>query len=156
MAAEDDHEQIETNFFGVVNVTRVAPPVFRTQRDGHIFQISSIGGRGATPGLSAYQSAKSAVGGFSEVLAKEAGPLGIKVTVVEPGGMRTDWAGRALGAMTFGDDWGWGSPTDKAQKSMRPTTRQVETSSTQRTSTPTARAKDSWESSFMAILRPSF
>ena len=90
MAAEDFREQIETNFFGVVNVTRAALPVFRTQRDGHIIQISSLGGRLATPGLSAYQSAKWAVGGFSEVLAKEVGPLGIKVTVVEPGGMRTD------------------------------------------------------------------
>jgi len=96
MAAEDFREQIETNFFGVVNVTRAALPVFRTQRGGHIIQISSLGGRLATPGLSAYQSAKWAVGGFSEVLAKEVGPLGIKVTVVEPGGMRTDWAGSSM------------------------------------------------------------
>jgi NAD(P)-dependent dehydrogenase (short-subunit alcohol dehydrogenase family) len=96
MAAEDFREQIETNFFGVVNVTRAALPVFRRQRDGHIIQISSIGGRWATPGLSAYQSAKWAVGGFSEVLAKEVGPLGVKVTVVEPGGMRTDWAGSSM------------------------------------------------------------
>ena len=96
MAAQDFREQIETNFFGVVNVTRAALPVFRTQRAGHIIQISSLGGRLATPGLSAYQSAKWAVGGFSEVLAKEVGPLGIKVTVVEPGGMRTDWAGASM------------------------------------------------------------
>jgi NAD(P)-dependent dehydrogenase (short-subunit alcohol dehydrogenase family) len=96
MAAEDFREQIETNFFGVVNVTRAALPVFRTQRGGHIIQISSLAGRLATPGLSAYQSAKWAVGGFSEVLAKEVGPLGIKVTVVEPGGMRTDWAGSSM------------------------------------------------------------
>ena len=96
MAAEDFREQIETNFFGVVNVTRAALPVFRTQRAGHIIQISSLGGRLATPGLSAYQSAKWAVGGFSEVLAKEVGPLGIKVTVVEPGGIRTDWAGSSM------------------------------------------------------------
>ncbi|HWO36956.1 MAG TPA: oxidoreductase [Candidatus Acidoferrum sp.] len=96
MAAEDFREQIATNFFGVVNVTRAAMPVFRTQRNGHIIQISSLGGRLATPGLSAYQSAKWAVGGFSEVLAKEVGPLGIKVTVVEPGGMRTDWAGSSM------------------------------------------------------------
>jgi len=96
MAAEDFREQVETNFFGVVNVTRAALPVLRTQRDGHIIQISSIGGRGATPGLSAYQSAKWAVGGFSEVLAKEVGPLGIKVTVLEAGGMRTDWAGSSM------------------------------------------------------------
>jgi NAD(P)-dependent dehydrogenase (short-subunit alcohol dehydrogenase family) len=96
MAAEDFREQIETNFFGVVNVTRAAVPIFRTQRNGRIIQISSLGGRLATPGLSAYQSAKWAVGGFSEVLAKEVGPLGVKVTVVEPGGMRTDWAGSSM------------------------------------------------------------
>jgi NADP-dependent 3-hydroxy acid dehydrogenase YdfG len=73
IAAEDFREQIETNVFGVVNVTRAALPVFRTQRDGHIIQISSVGGRGAKPGLSAYRSAKWAVGGCSEVLAKEVG-----------------------------------------------------------------------------------
>ncbi|MDB5042579.1 MAG: Short-chain dehydrogenase/reductase [Candidatus Eremiobacteraeota bacterium] len=95
--AEDDfRKQFETNYFGVVNVTRAALPVLRAQRDGHIVQISSIGGRGAAPGLASYQSAKWAVGGFSEVLAQEVRPLGIRVTVVEPGGMRTDWAGSSM------------------------------------------------------------
>jgi len=96
MAEDDFRAQIETNFFGVVNVTRAALPLLRAQRDGHIIQVSSIGGRGASPGLGAYQSAKWAVGGFSEILAKEVGPLGIRVTVVEPGGMRTDWAGSSM------------------------------------------------------------
>jgi NAD(P)-dependent dehydrogenase (short-subunit alcohol dehydrogenase family) len=96
MGEDDFRAQMETNFFGVVNVTRAALPVLRRQRDGHIIQISSIGGRHATPGLSAYQSAKWAVGGFSEVLSNEVGPLGIRVTVVEPGGMRTDWAGSSM------------------------------------------------------------
>ena len=79
------------------------------QRDGHIIQISSIGGRRATPGLGAYQSAKWAVGGFSEVLSREVGPLGIRVTCVEPGGMRTDMFGLSMlasplapGLATFG------------------------------------------------------
>src|SRR5262245_19495198 len=95
--AEDDFRaQIETDFFGVVNVTRAALPLLRAQRSGHIVQISSIGGRGATQGIAAYQSAKWAVGGFSEVLAKEVSPLGIRVTVVEPGGMRTDWSGSSM------------------------------------------------------------
>ena len=95
--AEDDfREQIETNFFGVVHVTRAALPLLRAQRSGHIIQISSIGGRAATQGIAAYQAAKWAVGGFSEVLAKEVGPLGIHVTVIEPGGMRTDWAGSSM------------------------------------------------------------
>jgi NAD(P)-dependent dehydrogenase (short-subunit alcohol dehydrogenase family) len=93
---EDFREQIDTNLLGVVNVTKAALPVLREQGAGHIIQVSSIGGRMATPGLSAYQSAKWAVGGFSEVLAKEVAPLGIKVTVLEPGGMTTDWAGSSM------------------------------------------------------------
>jgi NAD(P)-dependent dehydrogenase (short-subunit alcohol dehydrogenase family) len=96
MPEQDFRAQIETNFFGVVNVTRAALPVFRAQRSGHIIQISSIGGRTATPGLSAYQSAKWAVGGFSEVVASEVRGLGIHVTVAEPGGMKTDWAGSSM------------------------------------------------------------
>ena len=92
----DFREQIDTNLFGVVNVTKAALAVLRGQGDGHIIQVSSIGGRLATAGLSAYQAAKWAVGGFSEVLAREVGPLGIKVTVLEPGGMQTDWAGSSM------------------------------------------------------------
>jgi NAD(P)-dependent dehydrogenase (short-subunit alcohol dehydrogenase family) len=92
----DFREQVDANLFGVVNVTKAALPVLRAQGGGHIIQVSSIGGRLATPGLSAYQAAKWAVGGFSEVLAREVGPLGIKVTVLEPGGMRTDWAGSSM------------------------------------------------------------
>jgi NAD(P)-dependent dehydrogenase (short-subunit alcohol dehydrogenase family) len=92
----DFRAQIDANLFGVVNVTKAALPVLREQGSGHIIQVSSIGGRLATPGLSAYQSAKWAVGGFSEVLAREVSPLGIKVTVLEPGGMQTDWAGSSM------------------------------------------------------------
>jgi NAD(P)-dependent dehydrogenase (short-subunit alcohol dehydrogenase family) len=88
--------QIDTNLLGVVNVTKAALPVLREQGDGHIVQVSSVGGRMATAGLSAYQAAKWAVGGFSSVLAQEVTPLGIKVTVLEPGGMRTDWAGSSM------------------------------------------------------------
>lgn len=93
---EDFRAQIDTNLLGVVNVTKAALPVLRGQGGGHIVQISSVGGRMATAGLSAYQSAKWAVGGFSSVLAQEVAPLGIKVTVLEPGGMRTDWAGSSM------------------------------------------------------------
>jgi NAD(P)-dependent dehydrogenase (short-subunit alcohol dehydrogenase family) len=88
--------QIETNLFGVVNVTRAVIPLMRQQKSGHIIQISSIGGRRGTPGLSAYQTAKWGVEGFSEVLAKEVAPLGIKVTIIEPGGFRTDWSGASM------------------------------------------------------------
>lgn len=93
---EDFREQIDTNFYGVVNVTKAALPVLRKQRSGHIIQISSIGGRLGVPGLAAYQSAKWAVEGFSEVLAKEVSPFGVKVTIIEPGGFRTDWAGSSM------------------------------------------------------------
>jgi NAD(P)-dependent dehydrogenase (short-subunit alcohol dehydrogenase family) len=96
MSTQDFREQIDTNLMGVVNVTKAALPVLREQGAGHIVQVSSVGGRVTTPGLSAYQAAKFAVGGFSEVLAKEVEPLGIKVTVLEPGGMRTDWAGASM------------------------------------------------------------
>jgi NAD(P)-dependent dehydrogenase (short-subunit alcohol dehydrogenase family) len=88
--------QIETNLFGVINVTKAAIPVMREQGAGHIIQISSIGGRTNAPGIAPYQMAKWAVEGFSGVLAKEVGPLGIKVTIVEPGGFRTDWAGSSM------------------------------------------------------------
>ncbi|NBB09727.1 SDR family NAD(P)-dependent oxidoreductase [Pseudomonas sp. SLFW] len=89
--------EFETNFFGVVNLCRAAVPVMREQSAGRIIQISSVGGRLATPGMTAYQSAKWAVGGFSDVLATEVKPLGIHVTTLEPGGMRTNWAVRARG-----------------------------------------------------------
>lgn len=88
--------QIDTNFYGVVQVTKAVLPVLREQGAGHIFQVSSVGGRVGSAGLSAYQSAKWAVGGFSTVLAQEVAPLGIQVTVLEPGGMRTDWAGSSM------------------------------------------------------------
>jgi NAD(P)-dependent dehydrogenase (short-subunit alcohol dehydrogenase family) len=89
--------QIETNFYGVVNLTRAALPVMRVQRSGQIINISSVGGRTGTPGLSAYQSAKWAVGGFTEVIAKEVAPFGISIVCVEPGGMRTGWGEIARG-----------------------------------------------------------
>ncbi|MCT9108558.1 oxidoreductase [Streptomyces mirabilis] len=100
MPDEDFRAQIETNLFGVVNVTKAALPVLRRQGSGHFLQFSSIGGRvGGSPGLSAYQTAKFAVEGFSEVLNAEVGPLGIKVTIIEPGGFRTDWGGSSMTAL---------------------------------------------------------
>lgn len=96
MTDEAFRDQIDANLYGVVNVTRAALPVLREQGSGHIIQISSVGGRVGGPGLGAYQAAKWAVGGFSEVLAKEVAHLGIKVTVAEPGAMRTAWAGSSM------------------------------------------------------------
>jgi NAD(P)-dependent dehydrogenase (short-subunit alcohol dehydrogenase family) len=89
----DFRAQIETNLFGVINVTKAAIPLMREQGAGHIIQFSSVGGRLGPVGRAPYAAAKWGVEGFSEVLAKEVGPLGIKVTIVEPGGFRTDFAG---------------------------------------------------------------
>jgi NAD(P)-dependent dehydrogenase (short-subunit alcohol dehydrogenase family) len=90
---DDFRAQIETNLFGVINVTKAALPVLRQQAAGHIIQLASVGGRVGPIGRGAYAAAKFGVEGFSEVLAKEVGPLGLKVTIVEPGGFRTDFAG---------------------------------------------------------------
>jgi NAD(P)-dependent dehydrogenase (short-subunit alcohol dehydrogenase family) len=89
----DFRAQIETNLFGVINVTKAAIPLMREQGEGHIIQFSSIGGRVGAVGRAPYSAAKWGVEGFSEVLAKEVGQLGIKVTIIEPGGFRTDFAG---------------------------------------------------------------
>jgi NAD(P)-dependent dehydrogenase (short-subunit alcohol dehydrogenase family) len=85
--------QIETNLFGTIIVTKAAIPVMRQQRSGRILQFSSMGGRVGPAGRAPYAAAKWGVEGFSESLAKEVGPLGIRVTIVEPGGFRTDFAG---------------------------------------------------------------
>ena len=85
--------QIETNLFGIINVTKAAIPVLREQGSGHIIQLSSIGGRVGAMGRAPYSAAKWGVEGFSEVLAKETAPLGIKVTLSEPGCFCTDFAG---------------------------------------------------------------
>jgi NAD(P)-dependent dehydrogenase (short-subunit alcohol dehydrogenase family) len=90
---EEFRVQIETNLFGVINVTKAALPLMRRQGAGHILQFSSVGGRIGPVGRAPYAAAKWGVEGFSEVLAKETAPLGVKVTIIEPGGFRTDFAG---------------------------------------------------------------
>jgi NAD(P)-dependent dehydrogenase (short-subunit alcohol dehydrogenase family) len=102
----DFRAQVETNLFGVVNVTKAALPVFRNQRAGHFLQFSSVGGRvGGTPGMGAYQTAKFAVEGFSEVLNNEVKPFGVKVTIIEPGAFRTDWGGTSMTLAPVGSDY---------------------------------------------------
>ncbi|MFF4903023.1 oxidoreductase [Streptomyces sp. NPDC001068] len=106
MAEDDFRGQFEANFFGVVNVTRAALPVLRAQRSGTFLQFSSLGGRvGGTPGMGAYQSAKFAVEGFSEVLANEVAPFGLRVVIVEPGAFRTDWQGSSMELHAVGADY---------------------------------------------------
>ena len=95
LSAERFKAVVDTNFYGVVNVTRAALPVMRKQRSGCILQISSVGGRLALPGSTPYHAAKWAVGGFTESLAQEVAPFGVKVCALEPGGMRTNWGTRA-------------------------------------------------------------
>jgi NAD(P)-dependent dehydrogenase (short-subunit alcohol dehydrogenase family) len=85
--------QLETNFFGALWVTQAALPVLRGQGRGHIVQVSSIGGIAAFPTLGLYNASKWALEGLSEALAAEVAPLGLSVTIVEPGPYGTDWSG---------------------------------------------------------------
>src|SRR5256884_5365826 len=95
LSAERFKAVMDTNFYGVVNVTRAAVPLMREQRSGCILQISSVGGRLTRPGSTPCHAAKWAVGGFTESLAQELSPFGVKVCALEPGGMRTNWGARA-------------------------------------------------------------
>jgi NAD(P)-dependent dehydrogenase (short-subunit alcohol dehydrogenase family) len=95
MSARDFQAVVDTCFYGVVYTTRAAVPVMRKQKSGHIFQVSSVGGRFAIGGNTPYHAAKWAVGGFSDALAMEVAPFGVRVCTLEPGGIRTNWARRA-------------------------------------------------------------
>src|SRR6202167_635554 len=95
MSPQDFQAVVDTCFYGVVYTTRAAIPVMRKQKSGHIFQVSSVGGRLGIPGNTPYHAAKWAVGGFSDSLAMEVAPFGVKVCTLEPGGIRTNWARRA-------------------------------------------------------------
>jgi NAD(P)-dependent dehydrogenase (short-subunit alcohol dehydrogenase family) len=88
-------DQLEVNLFGVLRVTQAVLPILRAQGSGHIVQISTIGGIAAFPGLGGYHASKWALEGLSESLAQEVAGFGIKVTLVEPGGFATDWAGNS-------------------------------------------------------------
>jgi NAD(P)-dependent dehydrogenase (short-subunit alcohol dehydrogenase family) len=85
--------QMETNFFGALWVTQAVLPQMREQKSGHIIQVSSIGGVNAFPTIGMYHASKWALEGFSQSLAAEVAPMGIFVTLVEPGGYATDWGG---------------------------------------------------------------
>jgi NAD(P)-dependent dehydrogenase (short-subunit alcohol dehydrogenase family) len=90
---EDFRRQIDANLFGTIIMTKAAIPVMRKQRSGHIIQFSSVGGRIGAPGRAPYSAAKWAIEGFSESLALEMALIGVRVSVIEPGGFRTDFAG---------------------------------------------------------------
>lgn len=100
-AAEETSDQelralMDTNFFAAANMTRELLPSLRAQGSGAIVNISSLGGQLSFAGFSAYSASKFALEGFSEALAGELAPLGIKVLIVEPGQFKTDFAGAAM------------------------------------------------------------
>lgn len=88
--------QFDANVFGLFAITRAVLPIMRAQRRGHVINITSVAGLVGFPGSGYYAASKHAVEGWSDALAAEGAPLGIKVTCVEPGPFRTDWAGRSL------------------------------------------------------------
>jgi NAD(P)-dependent dehydrogenase (short-subunit alcohol dehydrogenase family) len=93
LSEEDLRAQIETNLFGAMWVTQAALPVLRGRGGGRILQVSSIGGVTAFPGIGAYHASKWALEGISQALAQEVAAFNIKVTIIEPTGYSTDWAG---------------------------------------------------------------
>ncbi|GAX00666.1 SDR family NAD(P)-dependent oxidoreductase [Secundilactobacillus silagei] len=95
---DDFKRQMDTDFYGTLYTIKAILPSMRKRQNGHIINISSIGGRAGSAGLAAYQSAKFAVNGLTEVVAQEVAPFNVKVTTVEPGGMRTDWGGKSMEA----------------------------------------------------------
>ena len=102
MAAVEEGEDAEvrklfdTNYFGVVDTLKTVLPGMRARRSGHVINISSMTGLVANPPNAYYSSTKFALEALTEALAKEVGPLGIKVTAIEPGAFRTDWAARSM------------------------------------------------------------
>lgn len=94
-SSSDFKTLVDTVFYGVVHLTRAALPVMRKQRHGTIMQISSVGGRLATAGSASYHAAKWAVSGFTESLAQETAPFGVRVVALEPAAIRTNWGTRA-------------------------------------------------------------
>ena len=106
-AADKYRPIFEVNFFGLAEMTRAVLPIMRRQRSGHVINLSSYGGFIGTPGFSFYAATKFAVEGYSESLSKEVGHLGIRVTLIEPGGFRSDFAGPSLtlSGDTLDDDY---------------------------------------------------
>jgi NAD(P)-dependent dehydrogenase (short-subunit alcohol dehydrogenase family) len=93
---EQMKSQLDVNLYAPIEITRAVLPYLRKQRSGSILNVSSVGGRVGSAGFSMYQAAKFGLQGFTEVLSKEVAAFGIKVTSIEPGGFRTDWAGNSM------------------------------------------------------------
>jgi NAD(P)-dependent dehydrogenase (short-subunit alcohol dehydrogenase family) len=93
LSEQDIRDQLETNLLGALWITQAALPFMREQGSGHILQVSSIGGVSAFPNVGAYHASKWGLEGFSQALAQEVKAFGINITLIEPGGYDTDWAG---------------------------------------------------------------
>jgi NAD(P)-dependent dehydrogenase (short-subunit alcohol dehydrogenase family) len=93
---DDLRRQFDVNVFGAVATIKAVLPGMRARRSGHIFTVTSMGGLTTFPGLAYYHGSKYALEGITETLAKEVAGFGVHVTAVEPGGFRTDWAGRSM------------------------------------------------------------
>jgi short-subunit dehydrogenase len=91
LTLEEIRNQFETNFFGVLNITKKIIPIMRLQKSGTIINVSSGAGQVGFPGISAYVSTKFAIEGFSESLMYELFPYGIKVVIIEPGVIKTNF-----------------------------------------------------------------
>ncbi|ACT00354.1 oxidoreductase [Paenibacillus sp. JDR-2] len=94
-AEEETRKMFEINFWGLMHMTNAVLPYMRSERSGHIINISSIGGLASFPGVGYYNGTKYAVEGISESLAKEVLPFNIHVSLIEPSNFRTDWSGRS-------------------------------------------------------------
>ncbi|AEV83078.1 short-chain dehydrogenase [Actinoplanes sp. SE50] len=121
LAEEEIRAQLETNVLGLLWVTQAALPILRVRGGGHIIQVSSIGGLVAFPGLGAYSASKFAVEGLTQSLAQEVAAQGIRVTLVEPSGFRTDWAGRSARHSAESPEY----DLVRAARDRRPTARRV-------------------------------
>jgi NAD(P)-dependent dehydrogenase (short-subunit alcohol dehydrogenase family) len=109
LTEDEVRAQLETNLFGALWITQAALPILRAQGSGHILQVSSIGGISAFPGVGAYHASKWGLEGFSQALSQEVARFGIHVTLIEPGGFSTDWAGpsakRSAELPPYADVW---------------------------------------------------
>jgi NAD(P)-dependent dehydrogenase (short-subunit alcohol dehydrogenase family) len=106
-------KQFDVNFFGLIEVTKALLPVMRQQRSGVIINVSSIGGKVTFPFSSLYHATKFAVEGLTESIQYELNPLGIRLKIVEPGGYKTEFAGRSIAIFGVGESGDYQAPFDK-------------------------------------------
>lgn len=117
LSLDEIRNQFETNFFGVLNITKKVIPIMRSQKSGTIINISSGAGQVGFPGISAYVSTKFAVEGFSESLTYELSPFGIKVIIIEPGVIKTNFFNNCtISEQSAKNGSPYSSSVDKLQK----------------------------------------